>query len=232
MSQHRNAGRTPRMSARQYMTTAFGGAAMLGVGVLLASSPGAPAPTTAAVELASTDLPLPLGPQEPWWLFDSANPLIGSAASPTTNALAAASRDVGTSKLRPIIGPGGWLIGDGLDAPADCTGDACNGGNGGLFGGSGGDGANGGDGGNGGWFFGDGGNGGNGLNAVYDQAGTRISAATDGGDGGNAGRLSGRGGNGGNGGNDDGEPLASTTTDSVGGNGGNGGNAASGLSVN
>jgi len=62
MSQHRNAGRTPRMSARQYMTTAFGGAAMLGVGVLLASSPGAPAPTTAAVELASTDLPLPLGP--------------------------------------------------------------------------------------------------------------------------------------------------------------------------
>ena len=138
MSQHRNAGRTPRMSARQYMTTAFGGAAILGVGVLLASSPGAPAPTTAAVELASTDLPLPLGPQEPWWLFDSANPLIGSAASPTTNALAAVSRDVGTSKLRPIIGPGGWLIGDGLDAPADCTGDACNGGNGGLFGGSGG----------------------------------------------------------------------------------------------
>ena len=50
----------------------------------------------------------------------------------------------------------GLFIGNGTDALANCTGAACNGGNGGLFFGSGGAGANGGNGGNAG-FFGNGG---------------------------------------------------------------------------
>ena len=178
MSKHRNnTSRSSRMSACQYVTTGVGGAAMVGVGVLLAAPPGAVAPTPAApaVQLASTDSPLPLDAQDPWWLLDGHNPLIGSAGSPTTNALAAASLDVGAVQLRPIIGPGGWLIGDGLDATAGCTGDACNGGNGGLLWGNGGDGANGG---NAGFLFGDGGNGGDGLDAVYAGTG-RVTAATN-----------------------------------------------------
>ena len=51
---------------------------------------------------------------------------------------------------------------------ATCTA-VCNGGNGGLFGGSGGDGAFGGTGGNAGFFWGSGGDGGDGLDAVYDE---------------------------------------------------------------
>ena len=137
---------------------------MVGVGVLLASPPAMPAqsPAAPAGRLLSTESPLPLAPQDPWWLLDGGNALIGSAGSPTTNALAAASS--GFNILTPI-GPGGWLIGDGLDAADDCTGTACNGGNGGLLGGNGGDGKNGGSGGNAGYLFGDGGNGGNGGTA-------------------------------------------------------------------
>ncbi len=107
----------------------------------------------------------------------------------------------------PIIGPGGWLIGNGLDAAADCTGTACNGGNAGLLWGSAGDGANGGNGGNAG-LFGTGGAGGAGVAGVNNGAG---------GNGGNGGLLFGNGGVGGNGANGGpGEP---------GGDGGAGGNA-------
>ncbi|MGV0794087.1 hypothetical protein [Mycolicibacterium sp. XJ1819] len=62
----------------------------------------------------------------------------------------------------PIIGPGGWLIGNGLSADANCTGSDCDGGNGGLLFGNGGAGANGGKGGNAG-LFGTGGRGGDGT---------------------------------------------------------------------
>ena len=63
MSKHRKTeSRAPRMSARQYVTTGVGGAAMFGVGLLLATPPGAPAPFTADVQLASTERMLPLAP--------------------------------------------------------------------------------------------------------------------------------------------------------------------------
>ena len=103
--------KTPRLSARDYVTMGVGGAAMVGVGLLLATPPAAPAPsaTAPAVRLASTDSPLPLAPQDPWWLLDGDNSLVGSAGSPTTNALTAAS--TGLNILTPI-GPGGWLIGE------------------------------------------------------------------------------------------------------------------------
>ena len=77
-----------------------------------------------------------------------------------------------------------YFIGNGADALADCVGDACNGGNGGILFGNGGDGANGGRGGNAGFFWGGGGDGGTGLAAVYDDDGALISAVTDGGAGG------------------------------------------------
>lgn len=59
-------------------------------------------------------------------------------------------------------GPFLGLIGNGVDAAADCTGAACNGGNGGLLFGNGGNGANGGAGGNA-YLVGNGGTGGDGL---------------------------------------------------------------------
>ena len=95
--------------------------------------------------------------------------------------------------MPPIIGPGGWLIGDGLDADPGCEvgSDDCNGGNGGLLWGNGGDGANGGDGGNAGLLFGNGGNGGNGVAADGELE------ATPGGNGGNGAFFFGNGGNGG-----------------------------------
>lgn len=68
-----------------------------------------------------------------------------AAAAPTPPALGAvvAALQANVTSTRPIIGPGGWLIGDGLNAPADCTGAACNGGDGGFLWGNGADGANG-----------------------------------------------------------------------------------------
>src|SRR5262245_32473689 len=126
------------------MTTA--GLAIAGAAVLWAGAPdvgvgtpGSPAPATApAVALASFDSvlgPKPLAPgTEPWWL-DEGGHLIGPAASAAPTRLLIAGIDI----LTPI-GPGGWLIGDGLDALPDCTGSACNGGNAGFLWGNGGDG--------------------------------------------------------------------------------------------
>ncbi|KKE99447.1 hypothetical protein WN67_24075, partial [Mycolicibacterium obuense] len=76
------------------------------------------------------------------------------------------------------------LFGNGVDAALDCTGDACNGGRGGLIWGNGGAGANGGSGGSAG-LFGTGG------------AGADATATTAAGDGGLGGSIAGRGGNGG-----------------------------------
>ena len=73
--------------------------------------------------------------------------LFGSSGfAPTPNALAAAlaSRD----GRQPLVGPGGSIIGNGLDADPDTCDTHCGGGNGGLLLGNGGAGANGGRGGN------------------------------------------------------------------------------------
>ncbi len=165
---------------------------MVGLGVLLTVPPDKPAPTTAEVKLATTEAECV--PDTPGCDSAALGASLGvdSFATPGTTAI-----------FFGAIGSGGWLIGDGLSAAADCEGAACNGGNGGLFGGSGGDGANGGTGGNAGFFWGSGGDGGRGLDAVYDETtGELIDAATAGGDGGRASFLFGNGGPGGDGGND------------------------------
>src|SRR6478735_6602485 len=189
------------MSGCQYVTTGVTGAAMVGLGVLLAVPPGTPAPTTAEVQLTSTESMFPLAPLDCAPAQAGCVDAVGDD-SPAPTALGA-SLGVETSAIFfGAIGSGGWLIGDGLDALVlnpDCLSE-CRGGNGGLFGGSGGDGAFGGNGGNAGFFWGSGGDGGAGLDAVYNpETGKRMSAATAGGNGGSAG-LAGNGGPGGAGG--------------------------------
>ena len=134
---------------------------MVGIGVLLAAPPGAPAPTTVEVKLASTESMFPLAPPDEC-LFSTkgCGGPIGSGGS-TPTPLAAASLDVGTLQLEglpPLIGTGGFLFGNGLDADPGCEAgtDECNGGDAGLLWGNGGDGANGGTGGNAGLLFGNG----------------------------------------------------------------------------
>lgn len=118
---------------------------MVGIGVLVASLPYTPLPHTplphtpqpvaAEVRLASTEFALSPATDDLFWLFDGDGAQVfgaagfTTAATPTPNALAAVT---GGNLFRPIIGPGGWLIGDGLDADPDCEAgtDACNGGNG------------------------------------------------------------------------------------------------------
>ena len=140
-----------------------------------------------------------------------------------------ASLDVGTLQLGglpPLIGPGGFLIGDGLDAAARLRRRRhCNGGNGGLLWGNGGDGANGGTGGNAGLFFGNGGNGGNGV-LPYSTTENVVSEATPGGNGGNGSFFFGNGGNGGNGADAVYEGGVRVSPATAGGDGGNAGNGA------
>src|SRR6185503_11720576 len=116
----------PRMSAREYVATGVTGAAMVGIGLLLAAPPGAPAPVIADVQLVNTERMLPLGPQDCLLTAEGCGGggLFGSGGSvmATPTALAAAIQN----PFPPLFGPGGFLIGDGLDAAADCEGDACN----------------------------------------------------------------------------------------------------------
>ena len=175
---------------------------MVGAGVLLATPPpGEPATTSIAVRLVSTDAPLPLGTPAPWWLSAGTNNLFGSASSPTPHALAAA-------QSQPMIGPGGLLIGNGLDAPADCTSTACNGGAG----------ANGGSGGNAGRLFGIGGKGGDGITGADGTLAAPNGAAGGSGAGGKG--ADGKSGQQGSGG--------SSGTTGTGGGGGKGGAGGSG----
>ena len=129
---------------------------MVGAGLLLAAAPDAPGVASPEVQLASTDSVLvPLAPLTDETCFPYGCSLIGSSLTPPApNALAAALPGVGATQFK--------LFGNGANAPANCTGDACNGEDGGLFFGSGGNGANGGSGGNAGALslFGNGGRGG------------------------------------------------------------------------
>ena len=119
---------------------------MLGAGLLMAAAPDAPGVASPEIQLASTDSVLvPLAPLTDEFCLPYGCSLIGSSlAPPAPNALAAALTGVGVTQFK--------LFGNGADAPADCTGDACNGEDGGLFFGRGGNGANGGRGGNAGAF--------------------------------------------------------------------------------
>ena len=103
---------------------------MSGIGVLATITPNAPAP---AIWLASTESELSPNEEDPFWLFDGERSEligVGGFVAPTPMALAAAPNVV-----PPAIGPGGWLIGNGLDALEIDPGclDACDGGNGGLL---------------------------------------------------------------------------------------------------
>ena len=238
MSTHGKCG--PRTSARQYLATGIGGAALVGIGVLLASPPGTPTPLK-TMTVAAGDVQLVNG-EDCVAGEAGCDAGFGSAgADPLALQLPALA-------IRPIIGPGGWLIGDGLDALAldpDCEAN-CNGQDGGLLWGNGGAGAFGGNGGNAGFLFGNGGAGGAGVDAVYEEE-ALVSAATAGGKGGNAGFFLGDGGAGGAGGNDFNDLYADDPADNdatgaaggaggragfLGGAGGGGGVGGFGISIN
>ena len=72
--------------------------------------------------------------------------------SPSPNTGVTGRRTLALALLTTPRGPLFGLFGNGVDAAADCTGDACNGGRGGLIWGNGGTGANGGFGGAAGLF--------------------------------------------------------------------------------
>ena len=127
VAKHKKNNRKDRISARECVGTGLGGAALFGIGMLLATPSGAPAPTVAApaVQLTSVDsllAPAPLSPEQ-WWLRDGDN-LIGAAAV----------NSAGGFNLFKPIGTGGWFYGNGVSAVAGCQGDACNGGNAGFWG--------------------------------------------------------------------------------------------------
>ena len=153
----RNHKRAQVSSIGQYLGLGVTGAAMIGAGVMLAAQPDGAAPVTAQVMLASTQWEMPLSPAanvDCTLIVGGCGDALGKAGPPTPTALAAAS-----ATFAPMIGPGGWLIGDGLDADATTCTAPCNGGNAGLLWGNGGRGALGGNGGNAGFYFGNGGDG-------------------------------------------------------------------------
>ncbi|MGB7509419.1 MAG: hypothetical protein WA965_28755, partial [Mycobacterium sp.] len=87
------------------MTAGVTSAAMAGIGTLMLTETDAPAqPTSLEVQLVNDE--------EEYTLWGMA--VSGSDRSGAT---------MEASALRPMIGNGGWLIGNGLDAAADCTGD-------------------------------------------------------------------------------------------------------------
>lgn len=207
-------------SARRQIAAGVLGTAAVGVGLAWATATVAPTPTTIDIQLASTGSALPdcSGASS---AADGCGLNLGFNGAPTPPALAAAN----ATMFRPIIGNGGWLIGNGLNAAPDCVAEACGGGDGGLLWGNGGDGLYGWDGGDAG-LIGNGGAGGAGVNAQYDAStGARLNWAGNGGNGGQGGSLFGRGGNGGDGGRDE-NTLDSPFTggnDAYGGHGGIGG---------
>ena len=155
----RHAKKSDRSAAiRTYLgagiTAGVAGAAFAGVGALTLID-DAQAPTEIQVQLVSNEEEL---------LFLSLNG--GSDRKEARSTALIFDTDNANPAFRPIIGPGGWLIGNGIDAAEDCEGDACNGGDGGLLWGNGGNGANGGDGGNAGFWFGNGGAGADGAGGV------------------------------------------------------------------
>ena len=143
--------------------------------------------------------------------------LFGSSVSaPIPNALAAAL--VSADSQQPLVGPGGSIIGNGIDADLNCTTN-CDGGNGGRLLGNGGKGANGGKGGNAG-LIGNGGIGGDAkaINDTVDSTTVTTVTGNAGGAGGKGGALIGWGGAGGRGGD-----VTTLTNDATGGRGGDGG---------
>jgi hypothetical protein len=118
---------------------------------------------------------------------DTGGGLFGASIAPNALIAEVGGGGAGFNIFNPF-GPGGWLIGNGLDAQAGCVGAACPCGSGRILFGDGGAGLDGGHGGTGGLFCGTGGAGGQGL------------AGATGGAGGAGGLFFGTGGAGGQGG--------------------------------
>lgn len=146
MSKPRAAAKHLAPSAGTRLTTAIAAAATFGAGAYFYA---APVRTTSAESIAPAK-PLVIAEVQlvAFGYECTANDPPNCSNNPTPLPLLSAAYNV---SLRPMFGDGGWLIGNGLNAAADCTGDACNGGDGGLLMGSGGNGANGGRGGNAGF---------------------------------------------------------------------------------
>ncbi|MCV7129688.1 hypothetical protein H7I42_21900, partial [Mycolicibacterium vanbaalenii PYR-1] len=156
------------MAIRTYLTAGLTagvtGAALAGVGTLLLADGDVSGPAQIEVQLVSNE-------EDILWLS-----LNGGSDRRSAAQSAVVQQSSANPALRPMIGDGGWLIGNGLDAADDCQGDACNGGDGGILWGNGGNGAHGGTGGDGGFWFGHGGNGGDG-DAVLDARQRRARRA-------------------------------------------------------
>jgi hypothetical protein len=103
---------------------------LIGVGVLMAIDPGPPTSARPEVQLtsfASLLAPPTLTPSTttPWWLGggnDTGGGLFGASIAPNALIAEVGGGGAGFNIFNPI-GPGGWLIGDGVDAQA--TPDCC-----------------------------------------------------------------------------------------------------------
>ena len=102
MSKHRKIRRTERASVRQYLATGVGGAALVGVGVLLTALPSladhSRSRSAAGVFRLGLRTPAVVPARRYWWLGDGRlhrqqQPLFGASITPnfTPTALAAAS---------------------------------------------------------------------------------------------------------------------------------------------
>src|SRR4051794_36459238 len=140
MSKHQKIERTARMSAAKMATTGVGGAAMVAAGLSLAVPPDKPAQSTPTIQLAAfgslfggsfDQAPISTAITNYGSLFGTDLPDFTPAALATESTNA-----VGFNLFHPI-GKGGWLIGNGIDAPANCTNN-CNGGDAGILFGRGG----------------------------------------------------------------------------------------------
>ena len=99
-------------SVHRHVTTGVAGAAMVGLGAFVAASIAAEEPTqtsaySAEIKLVADEQCLPTA-------------LIGCGGQSSGTDETFQSLAAGPTALRPMIGDGGWLIGNGLDAAADC----------------------------------------------------------------------------------------------------------------
>ena len=81
MSQHRKNNNRGSNKARPIASTGLAGAAMVGIGFLLAAPPGAPGPINTSIQLTTFDVPLAPATGDQWWMD-----LFGGGAAPAAAA--------------------------------------------------------------------------------------------------------------------------------------------------
>ena len=122
----KNTPRASKMSSAPIFECGVTGAAMVGAGALLIAAPGAPAPTTARVKLASTGFTLPRAPiddclQNPATCGGLGGPDRGCRPRPGAGRCYMIPGVDTNAIFFGAIGSGGWLIGDGLSGTVDPT---------------------------------------------------------------------------------------------------------------